>query len=314
MDKQKSLDAKVQIHRLATRYREISDIPYKSKDEQIIEDGLIAQIKQIVDNIVFINDIDKRDFEDYLQEQLGGNNIDVPEAENPTAVDDLTDVLDHGEPIQQIKEIRQKEKSVKEQIKELQEKKKQLNLLKQKDRLQQEIEKMMQQVADAEKEGAYMTDKKNKEGVVKLRHEKYNKKMDNYKMDKIQAEQLLEQTKDPEQIKIIEESIKLTKKRMGKLKQLKFQVYFQQAMIVIPRKISSITKGISDFSEGMGKMGDGFGQYDKKSSMSSLQVGGSDGHNDFGFNEKSMFGFGKKEKKEPKKRKKRRKKSKRKKK
>lgn len=314
MEKIKSLESKVQIHRLATQYREVSDLPYKSQEEKKNEEELIAKIRQIVDNTLFINDMDKRDFEDYLQDQLGGNDIDVPESENPTAEDDLPDVLEQGESIYKIKEIRQNEKSVKEQIKELQEKKKHLKMLKQKDNLQQEIEKMEKIIADGQKEEAYMTDKKNRDGVVKLRHDKYNKKMDNYKMDILQAEILLEQTKDEEQIKIIKESIKLTKKKMGKLRNVKLMTYFQNAMVIIPKKITSITKGISEFSEGMSKMGSGMGQYDKGSSMSSLEVGrgGNSGY-DFGFNESNMFGRGKKENNEPKKKRKKRKKNKKKK-
>ncbi len=343
MDKIKSLDAKVQIHRLATTLKETYDMPFKSKEEKEKEEDILEEIRIISNNVILKNDVDKKDFEDFLEQQIGMNDIDVIDAEGETIDDEqLTDVIDlpKGEAIPSIKAIQQKQKSIKEQIKELQDRKNDLKLLKQKDNLQKEIQKMEQTIAEEQKETHYLTDLKNKDGLVKLRHDTYNRRMDDLKverirMDQMMLEELAKKTPDDETIKIIKEAIKINKQKVNRMRTVKIQTYVQNYMVKIPKWIASGSKQISELSGSMANMGNdlnekgGGGGFDKGSgkgkgkskgeNFSALQVGGDDdssfgfgdskGGNDFGFNQNSMFGGERKEKSEsePKKRKKKRK-------
>jgi hypothetical protein len=304
MTKISTLDAKVQVKRLAIKYRELSDLPYKSAEEKKVEDDLISQIKTIVENTIFKNEIDQSDFDDYLEQQLGGHDFDLPDPVGTKKHDEqLSEELEEesigrplptGEPIPQIKSLREQKKSVQEQIKELQSRKKDLKLLKQKSNLEKELEKMEDQIREEQKEEAFLTDKKDKDGIVKLRHDKYNKKMDELTWEKFTLEDMLEKAitkKDEEEIEKIKEALKINKSKRFKLKGVKVKTYFQNYMVKIPRWINKGTKAIGELGDGLSSMGEMGGGKGSKNSFANLQVGGNDDFDgDFGFNEKSMFG------------------------
>lgn len=315
----KPLEAQVQIHRLAKRYREISDIPYKSTDEKAEEDKITLHIRTIIKDVKFKNEIDQADFSDFVEKQLVGIEFELPEPEGTKIHDEpLTEELKQ-EPVQTINPIaqqRQKKENLEAQINDLKKRKDHFELVAKKERLKKEVEAMEEKTREQQKEDGFFTTKKNKEGLSTFKNEKYLKVMDDFNMDKLILEQELA-TKDPkkdeEEIKTIEEAIKLVNKKKRKLKMIKVTNYMGQAMVKIPRWINKGTKSIQDITHGMGSMGSQFGK------MGNVGQGGDEGDfmvgrdggkgNDFGFNQSNMFGSGKpKEQKEKKKKRKKKKK------
>lgn len=323
----KPLDAKVQIHRLAIKYRELSDLPFKNEKEKDAEADLLLDLKNVIDSVKFKNEIDQEDFDEFVRKELDGTSFeipDMPEPESETIKDaPLHDELEEEKPVQveyesiiPIAKQRQKKEILQKEINELKKEKEYFRLVSEKNKLKEEVEKMRQKQSDEEKEASFYTDKKDKEGISKLRKEKWQRDMDNLKTDKIILEQELKKRdpeKEKEEYENIKEAIKVTDKKITRLKTIKYQNYGQQAMVKIPRWINKAMSSIGEVTQGMGKEFGGMG-FEEKGKKSNFGFGFGDDFggksNDFGFNEASMFGNKKSESKPKKKRKSKKKKKK----
>lgn len=207
---------------------------------------------------------------------------------NPSLLNDLK------RPIDPINQARQREDSLMDLIVDQEKMFEELKLKKKLVELKQENQKIEQQLADSSKEESYYTDKKDKDGIINLRKEKYNDTMDSLKLEL----QIAKETDDKEKIKQLKQEI-------SKLQGVKLRTMFANAMIKIPRKINSFSKMMGDLSDGIGKVGNQVGNLEanktnkkkgkKKTKGSNHNDDDQDDIGDFGFNTKNMFdkkGFG----------------------
>jgi len=301
----KPLDAKVQVHRLAKSYME-SNLPFQTSEEKKKRNRILQEIKNILEQVEFKNEIDRADFKDYLKNQIN-EKFELPEPVRITGQrirDELVNDLERNSerPIAQIQQVRDRKQVIEQEIHELQNKKKHYELIKKKDKLKAEVELMEKKILEDEKEENYLTEKKDKDGIVKLRTEKFNKRMDELKFEQQELQTMLEKETDEDKIKIIKEAIKHTKQKITKLHTVKIQTKFQNYMVKIPRWINSGTKAIGEISDGLsslgGEMGKAGGQsnddpFDLSATGKKKGKKGKDKKNktvsDFGFNEKSTF-------------------------
>src|SRR3990167_439009 len=203
---------------------------------------------------------------------------------NPSLLNDLK------KPITPLDMARRQEDSLMDMIVDQEKRQEELKLKKKLVELKQENQKIEQQLADEFKEESFYTDKKDKDGIINLRKEKYNDTMDNLNLEL----QIAKETDD-------KEKIKLKKAEIGRLRGIKIKTMFANAMIKIPRKINGFSKMMGDLSDGIGKVGSQVGNLDNTSSSKSKKKGkkgkakSSDNNNDdndigdFGFNTKNMF-------------------------
>lgn len=320
MDSVKPLEAKVAIHRLSKRYKELNDMPYPTREEKEEMNQLMEQARQVAENVVFKNEIDQADFDEFLDEKIGEHNFTLREPEGKKIHDEqLTEELDDepepsriNKPLPQIEEVRKRKGNVEEEIALLQRKKKDLELLKKKENLKKQVEKMEDQIKEQQKEESYLTDKKDKEGIIKLRHDKYNKQMDEikweeYEINDLLTKELAKENPDQDVIATCKEALKNVKARRNRLRQVKLQTYFQNAMVKIPKKIASVANGISELSGGLSKMGNetggsggvgnmniGDNPFDLSGKTKTKKKGkkgkkSKKNNSDFGFNEESFF-------------------------
>ena len=308
LDTTKTLDAKVQIHRLAKLHKEViphqnkhpckqqwihrlaklhkevmeipDDMPYPSLEERERGDEIIFEIRSITKQVIFKNEVDQADFRTFMNDLFPDQEFEYNNPMGSKIHDEqLTEELDEGEAIPQIKAIQQRKSTVEEEIAMLQKAKKDMELQNKRNKLMKEVDKMKDKIREDTKEENFLTDKKDKDGIVKLRHLKYNMRMDDLKLARIELDKMLEVEKDPDKIETLKEAIKINKGKVMKLRQLKLQTYIQNYMIKIPQWIAKGSKSINEISGSLGGVGnsgksDGF-------DMSQMQVG-SGNDNPFG--------------------------------
>lgn len=114
-------------------------------------------------------------------------------------------------------------------------------------------------------------------------------RMDEHKLERIQLEQMLEKSKDPEEILTLKEAIKINKGKVSKLRQLKIQTYVQNAMIKIPKWIAKGSKSINEISGSLGGVGGNQGK-SNGGDFSNMQVGGGDDNPFGGEGQSNPFG------------------------
>ncbi len=112
---------------------------------------------------------------------------------------------------------------------------------------QEEIDQLEDKIANFFKEESYLTEKPDKEGIIKIRDLKYNRQMDKLKQELSECNNFTD---------------KLTvRSKMLNLKMLKMQVKTTNASIKIGKgtvKISGIMSKIGDSLSEIGKIGEGF--------------------------------------------------------
>ena len=151
-------------------------------------------------------------------------------------------------------------------------KERRIKLLKKIKQLEQDELSQEAELEELKKEQNYLQGKKNKDGTIPFRENIYQRRLAEAK----------------------------TPKERRKLKMIKIQTKFHNAMILAPLKIGKISSAIGQISNELGKMGDQFGSYsgysdqpEKKKSKKGKQnsqeneftVG-----NDFGFTQEKVFG------------------------
>jgi hypothetical protein len=198
---------------------------------------------------------------------------------------------------------RRQEDSLMDMIVDQEKRQEELKLKKKLVELKQENQKIEQQLAEESKEESFYTDKKDKDGIINLRKEKYNDTMDNLNLEL----QIAKETGDTEKVKLL-------KAEIGRLRGIKIKTMFSNMMIKIPKKINGFSKIMGDLSDGIGKVSNSVGSIGndnmtktksatkskskkgKKKGKKGKKQSGSDAGflnesqtDDFGFNEKNMF-------------------------
>lgn len=203
---------------------------------------------------------------------------------NPSLLNDLK------KPITPLDMARRQEDSLMDMIVDQEKRQEELKLKKKLVELKQENQKIEQLLAEESKEESFYTEKKDKDGIINLRKEKYNDTMDNLNLEL----QIAKETDDKEKVKLL-------KAEIGRLRGIKIKTMFQNAMIKIPRKINGFSKMMGNLSDGIGKVGSQVGNLDSQSGKKSKKgkkgkksKGNSsddsdDSIGDFGFNTKNMF-------------------------
>lgn len=280
-------DSKAKIHRIANELKIISGMPYKTKEEQAQEIDYKKTIQLIIDQTEFDSDVDFDDFNEFMIDLFGENEYIMPE---PKMIKPK-----EFEAIPQIQQMRKEEHALEEQyaelkkrkeelekqkkilnlkneiqklegklqeddtenleLQELKRQKEELKQMQEQEKLKQEIDQMQQKLAEQQREDSYYTEKPDKDGIVKLRKEKYQQSMKELQIEELRLKSLIIRCVDPRDRGEAKEKLKDVQNKMKQLKMIKTQTTMKNIMVKLPRWINKATSSIGEISKGLGSMG-----------------------------------------------------------
>lgn len=294
-----NLEAKVKIKRLCMNCINLDD----SKREKIKN-----EVNSIYRSLVFSSDVEKNDFINFIEDipELNMEKDDLEENKFHPTIDDEVEDIETGEDIEveekkddtwnnwqkdpsviikPLNDERAKTQAVKDEMYRLKKQKETLLLFKKRKKLKEEVDKLEKEMQNDLKEESYLTEKKDKDGIIVLRKEKWETEMDLAKLENDSAMISLaeaEESGNEENIRSSKDRLKRSSERINHLRKVKFETKIGNFMTKFPRYINKGSGFIREISDGLGNIGGEYSKFETKSEKVS----------DMGFNEKSMFDHG----------------------
>lgn len=252
--------------------RELSKIEHKTPNEKKELDQAVKDLDQLVDTIKDSKELDQLNtLIDYC--------VNYPDQDGKT-LEEMFNQLDWREKHMSYLEYRQKQRDLLEQENEL---KIRLDIRER----QQKIDEMKGKLDELDKEDQYITTKKDKDGLYKIKEEKYQQKLKQLRLKYDDA-----QTKTDKLNAL---------GNLLNLKMVKGMKYFNNGMIKTSKGIASVTKQIGNVSQSFDEISNYSGykktsrtssktkKKGKKKGKKSKSKPTKDYNNNYGFNEKNVF-------------------------